>query len=627
MGGSLAFVPCKQVLILPMSEQTVRLRTALMDRYRVDHELGSGGMATVYLGLDLKHQRRVAIKLLRPDLDHSNGRERFLREIETLSQLRHPHVLPLLDSGVVDDLCFFIMPYCEGESLRSKLQREGPLPIDEAIQYACEIADALSYAHSHGVIHRDVKPQNIMIESRHAVLADFGIALAAAALPHDRITSKSHSLGTPHYMSPEQASSAPNIDGRSDIYSLGCVVYEMLVGEPPFQGPSLLAIVARHAVDPPPRIRVVRDTVSNELEDVVHRALAKAPADRFATADDFRTALLDAQNAMRTAGAPHRHTATSTATTSRRELSSQDTNRPWYTRVPSLLRLLTGGVLAALALSTIGLLTVAAFDAKLQMPARYTPSSSNFLLVGLRSLVVPTFTVLFSMVVWLAIRFLAGMSFRAVTALTGNSPRQGTIVQSVRDRFRRFLSSLSPKTLIDVFFLLAVLASVVLLFLLSPLFIPLFTPEIGILQCEHRAAHRILQPSIAILIMVIGVGWWQLTRWLGRRVITDSRPFSHWRTGIIVGLLVIAMTLPWRLMWIGWTERVRVGDERGYLLKETDTELIIYNADRKVTTAYSKTRSDLVRLGIHGYVFEEPGVFESGISECQSVTAETPGRP
>jgi TolB-like protein/Flp pilus assembly protein TadD/tRNA A-37 threonylcarbamoyl transferase component Bud32 len=268
-----------------------RLQTALAGRYRIEREVGRGGMATVYLAEDLKHGRRVALKVLRPELSSSLGAERFQREIATASRLQHPHILALHDSGEAAGLLYYAMPYVEGESLRSRLTREVQLDATVAVGIAAAVADALTCAHAAGVLHRDIKPENILLTGGHAVVADFGIARALDAVGADRLTETGLALGTPHYMSPEQAAGARVLDARSDVYALGCVVYEMLAGEPPFNGPTSQAILARHALDPVPCLRTVRSTISPALESTVGKALAKVPADRFATALEFKEAL------------------------------------------------------------------------------------------------------------------------------------------------------------------------------------------------------------------------------------------------------------------------------------------------------------------------------------------------
>ena len=215
-----------------------KLTTVLADRYRIERELGAGGMATVYLAEDLKHDRKVAIKVLRPELAMALGAERFLREIATTANLRHPHILPLYDSGEAGGFLYYVMPLVEGESLRDRLDRQKQLPIDEALSISREVADALGYAHQRGIIHRDIKPENILLEGGHAVVADFGIARAISRAGADKLTATGISVGSPLYMSPEQAAGDANLDGRSDLYALGCVLYEMLGGQAPFTGPT-----------------------------------------------------------------------------------------------------------------------------------------------------------------------------------------------------------------------------------------------------------------------------------------------------------------------------------------------------------------------------------------------------
>jgi serine/threonine-protein kinase len=234
-----------------MPEIAERLATALEGRYRIERELGSGGMATVYLADDLRHGRQVAIKLLHPELSAVLGPERFLAEIKTTAGLQHPHILPLFDSGAADGLLFYVMPYVQGETLRRRLQREHQLPLADAIRLATQVADALGHAHAQGIIHRDVKPENILIQGGHALVADFGIALAVEQAGGSRLTQTGLSLGTPHYMAPEQAMGERHVDARADVYALGAVTYEMLAGEPPFTGPTAQAVVAKVITERP----------------------------------------------------------------------------------------------------------------------------------------------------------------------------------------------------------------------------------------------------------------------------------------------------------------------------------------------------------------------------------------
>jgi len=316
-----------------------RLQSALSTNYRVERELGSGGMATVYLAHDIKHDRNVAIKVLHPELAAALGGERFLSEIKTTAKLQHPHILPLLDSGEADGLLYYVMPYIEGETLRGRLERERQLPIVDALRIAREVADALGAAHSHGIVHRDIKPENILLQGDHALVADFGIALAVHQAGGARVTQTGLSLGTPQYMSPEQAMGEKVIDARADIYALGAVTYEMLVGEPPFTGPSVQAIVARLMSEDPRSIVSQRKAVSENVEYAVMRALEKIPADRFATTHEFVQALAESGGRDSTITSSSRAARGAGAHTQRRR----------KTLVPLGAALLLGGLLAGTA--------------------------------------------------------------------------------------------------------------------------------------------------------------------------------------------------------------------------------------------------------------------------------------
>ena len=264
-----------------------RLAEALAQRYRLNAQVGSGGMATVYLAHDLKHHRDVAIKVLRPELAALIGAERFLAEIETTARLQHPHILPLFDSGEAEGFLYYVMPYVEGESLADRLARERQLPVDEAVRIAREAAEALDYAHRQGVVHRDVKPANLLLHEGRVLVSDFGISLAVREAGGDRMTETGLSLGTPHYMSPEQATAEREVDTRSDVYSLGAVLYEMLAGHPPHAGSSLQAVLAAVLTKPPTPVEEERPSVSPGLAAVVRRALERLPADRFQAAGEL----------------------------------------------------------------------------------------------------------------------------------------------------------------------------------------------------------------------------------------------------------------------------------------------------------------------------------------------------
>jgi serine/threonine-protein kinase len=276
-----------------MTDAAQRLSAALSDRYAIERELGAGGMATVYLAHDVRHDRKVALKVLRPELSAILGGERFLAEIKTTANLQHPHILSLFDSGEADGLVYYVMPYVEGESLRDRLSREKQLPVEEAVRIAREVASALDYAHRHSVVHRDIKPENVLLHEGQALVADFGIALAVStAGGGTRLTETGMSLGTPHYMAPEQAMGEREITPKADVYALGCVLYEMLTGEPPFTGPTAQAIIARVMTEEPRSLTMQRRTIPHHVESAVRQALEKLPADRFQSAAQFAEALV-----------------------------------------------------------------------------------------------------------------------------------------------------------------------------------------------------------------------------------------------------------------------------------------------------------------------------------------------
>ena len=274
-----------------MTDPITRLNAALSDRYRIESEIGSGGMATVYLAQDRKHDRKVAVKVMKPELAAVVGAERFLSEIKVTANLQHPHILPLHDSGEADGFLYYVMPFVEGESLRQKLDREQQLPVEEALKIAGHLAEALQSAHQLGVVHRDIKPENILLREGLAIVADFGVALAVGGAGGGRLTATGISLGTPVYMSPEQAAGESGIDARSDIYSLGCVLYEMLAGAPPFTGTSAQAVLAKHIADPVPPLTTVRPSVPPRVASAIHMALGKSRADRFGSVKSFSEAL------------------------------------------------------------------------------------------------------------------------------------------------------------------------------------------------------------------------------------------------------------------------------------------------------------------------------------------------
>jgi serine/threonine-protein kinase len=318
------------------------LASALGDRYAIDRQVGEGGMATVFLARDLKHDRRVAVKVLRPELSASLGADRFLREIRVAASLQHPNILGLYDSGEANGLLYYVMPFVEGESLRDRLKREQQLPLSDALQIAREAAEALQYAHERGIIHRDIKPENILLLGGHALVADFGIARAVSQAGGEKLTQTGMAIGTPHYMSPEQSLGSDHVDARSDVYSLGCVLYELLIGQPPFTGPNAMAIMARHSMEVVPRLQVVRPSVPDQVEDAILRALEKTPADRFQTMKDLCECLVEAEAEATVARTSARRAATASRRVPTQQIPAARSDAR-YNRA-----MVIGGVVAAL---------------------------------------------------------------------------------------------------------------------------------------------------------------------------------------------------------------------------------------------------------------------------------------
>ena len=326
----------------PEAQALAEIRAALSGRYDVARVLGRGGMATVYLASDPKHDREVAIKVLHPELAASLGGERFEREIKLAAKLQHPHILGLYDSGVAGSLLYYVMPFVKGESLRDRLDREGMLPVDDAIRITLEVCDALGYAHSLGIVHRDIKPENILLQGEHALVADFGIARAVSEAGTQKLTQTGMAVGTPVYMAPEQSSGEP-VGPTADLYSLGCMLYEMLAGEPPFTGPNPMAIMARHLMEQVPSVRIVRNAVPEEVEQVIFAALGKVPADRPRDAAQFAELMglpIGSTSTMRARGTP---AFTRRVTTGVQALI--DARRRWWQR-PRVIGAAAAGVLA-----------------------------------------------------------------------------------------------------------------------------------------------------------------------------------------------------------------------------------------------------------------------------------------
>ena len=321
-----------------------RLSSALGDRYEIEREIGAGGMATVYLARDLKHDRQVALKVLRPELAATLGPDRFPREIRIVAKLQHPHVLPLHDSGESGGFLYYVMPYVEGESLRQRLAREGQMPVHDAVRILREVVDALAYAHSHGVLHRDIKPDNVMLSGRHALVTDFGVAKAVSMAGVEKLTTVGVAVGTPTYMSPEQATGEAHIDHRSDIYAVGILGYELLVGEPPFVASTAQGVLSAQVLDRPVPVNERRPAVPQALSDLLMRCLEKNPADRWQSAED----VLHALEVMATPSGGITPTNT-------RPVKATDARRPAASR-----RWLVGAVAGAVVLAAAGGIAVAA---------------------------------------------------------------------------------------------------------------------------------------------------------------------------------------------------------------------------------------------------------------------------
>ena len=589
-----------------MAIQMRDVAAAVGDRFRLEPKIGSGGSAVVYRAEDTRNHRKVAIKVLRPELASAVADSRFEREIEVAARLTHPHILPLHDSGSTDGLSFYIMPFVEGESLRERLRREGPLPIPEAVRIGREVADALSYAHEQGVIHRDIKPGNIMLEAGHAVIADFGIAAVQRPIDPERLTDTGQAPGTLLYMSPEQIGGERHVDGRSDIYAVGCLMYEMLAGEPPFTGPTQQAIVGRKLVGEVPSLRAVREAVPEDLEQIIERMLARAPADRFKTAKEVDEAL----GLLGSGQLP----------------PPEERRKSRLRRTPEqILPLLIGAVLvAAVAAAAIGFLSTTAFDYKLRIPDPYRPSRSDVLVVGSHAL-VPFF--LFGLLTVGALVVVRQFLSRARTTIT-KVPKIGApsraLDQRISQTWRRVLTRAQPSTVADTFFVIgiAVSALVVARFwnLLSTLW---WASDIEALACVNRPLHHSFTMWMAPLIVGLSGTWLSVFRWARRRSVSDVRlSLARWGSLAGIVMLLLMLTIPWRLMWDATGERVRIDGERAYVVSELGDDLLLYNPERRRAERYeSGVGGAIERLGVTGFFFEEPAVFESGLTECEVMTS------
>ncbi|MGD2121227.1 MAG: serine/threonine-protein kinase [Gemmatimonadota bacterium] len=581
-----------------------RLREELKDRYHVEREIGKGGMAAVYLAEDLKHDRTVAIKVLLPELASMLGPDRFLREIQIAAKLRHPHILPLLDSGEVDGLPFYVMPFVEGESVRDKLTREKQLSLEETLQIGREVTDALAYAHEKGVVHRDIKPGNIMLDSGHAVVADFGIALATQQVSDNRLTASGVSPGSPHYMSPEQAAGDDDIDGRSDIYSLGCVLFEALTGDPPFTGRLPQAILARKLREPPPSPSVVRDSVPDWLEAAILKALARSPADRFRTAVELGEALRVSPERLSVGLDSHRATG------------REAPGAPFSLRsIGGIVRTLLA---ALLTFTVVGYFTNRVYDVKLGIPLEFTPSRWDLPMVGFQAMIP---VLVFGALAFGGYVFLHRAGRLASTGLQrtpGIGKTYGSLTVAATGIWQKLWSSLSPKAAADLFFFIAVISTAIAV---SP-----FLGYLGALPHDsdpeflsytHQPLREAYTIVLAALIVALLLGWRSLFRSLRKRGPWGGRvAAARWGSLAWIGFLLILTTLPWRLVYDSTHERALIDGERAYILLETEEDLLVYRSESGITTRHQVGEvPDLQRLGTLGYVFEEPEYFDGAGDE------------
>ena len=580
-----------------MTDTIGRLNAALGGRYRVEHELGRGGMATVYRAEDLRHDRPVALKVLHPEITFAVGVERFLREIRVTARLRHPHILPLLDSGEVDGLLYYVMPCLEegDESLAARLRREGQLPIPEAIRIARQVADALGYAHGQGVVHRDIKPANILLEADHAVVADFGVALLADT-SQGRLTGSHGSPGSPVYMSPEQASGAEALDPRSDVYSLGCVLYEALVGDPPFSGRVPHAILSRKLVEEPPSLRAARPSIPEELETVVRTALAPSPADRYGSAAEFSEALERYAQHTRTQPPPPstQHTPPTALQRGRRAV--------WY------------AVLGLGFTAGVGLLSNLAFDTTLRVPPDFRPTRSDVLIVGVQALVPEAFYLLVAFLTWVAVASVLGVVVSGLRSIRPVARRLDTLTAVSSRRWWGAWRRLEPQLISDLFVLGAVaLTVVVLLPFLGLLGGVIGAADPDILSCAHRSLHWSYTFALTALIVSLWLSRRATFRYLDARGARGSRIRAARIASLALVLVLVPLaTFPWRILFDTGHPRMLYEGRRAYELSATDRDRLLYLPDEGSAIAVPADSPLLVDLGSSGYLFETPEGFQNG---------------
>jgi hypothetical protein len=585
-----------------------RLNAAFEGRYRIERPLGEGGMATVYLAQDLKHHRPVAVKVFEAQVGDPATAERFAREIETIAGLRHPNILPLHDSGQADGLMYFVMPFVDGGTLRDHLRRQGPLSLEAALRIAKEIAQALAYAHRRGIVHRDIKPANVMMDSGHAVVSDFGVALLAAGSSQDRLTKTGASPGTPAYMSPEQLDDHGTVDSRSDLYSLGCVLYEMLAGDPPFTGSTVRAVISRKLVDPVPSLRSVRDSVPDGVERLTLQTLERTPADRPRSAADLaeRLARLESEASARDTETAGLH------------LDSGLIRSP--RQLASLVATMTVG--AALLLTTIGMLTTRVFDRKIQMPPMYTPSRSDYLAVGTQAVIPLVIWGFAAFVVWfLVARYVFPLTEGGISLVTRAASAKPTA--PARPAIRRATRSWPGASLADLF-MVSMLALSVLVLALPPMrnvYFALVDVTTEALGCEERPLHRLHAFGLPALIVGFGLARHALFRRLrSLRTPMGRWTIARWASAVWLVVLVVIAALPWRVLWDSNYPRALIGTERAYVIVEDEQRVLAYTPSTRSVRPYDRDAVEVTGLGVVGYLFEEPEVFESAMPGCDAVT-------